>query len=69
MFEDKFNLFNFDENNKNIDCSTFRGPFVTMKKYLDDEWLLVDSKTNEILFIGSKEKIMDEYDRRNEIQF
>lgn len=49
------------------DCSVFKGPVVTMKKCWDDEWLLVDSKTDEILFKGNKDIIMDEYDKRNVI--
>ncbi len=69
-YVDKYCKSEFEEyfiNQVYHDCPVFRGPVVTMKKYLDDEWLLVDSNTDEILFIGSKEKIMDEYDRRNQI--
>lgn len=66
---DNFKNFIFSEREKIYrDCSVFRGPIVTMKRVFDDEWLLVDSETDEILFIGSKEKILDEYDRRNQIE-
>ena len=69
-YVDKYCKSEFEEyciNQGYRDCSVFKGPVVTMKKCWDDEWLLVDSKTDEILFKGNKDIIMDEYDKRNVI--
>ena len=38
----------------------FKGPIVSMKKSWDDDWLLIDTNTREILFQGSKNAIMEQ---------
>ena len=43
-----------------------RGPVVNMRKHWDGEhWMLEDPDSRETLLIGTKEQIMDEYDKRN----
>lgn len=46
----------------------FKGPIVSMQKSWDDDWLLIDNKTHDILFQGSKEAIMEQYDKLNDIK-
>lgn len=46
----------------------FKGPIVSMKKSWDDDWMLIDTNTREILFQGSKNAIMEQYDKMNDIK-
>lgn len=45
----------------------FKGPIVSMQKSWDDEWLLVDTNTRDILFQGSKSAILEQYDKLNDM--
>ena len=46
----------------------FRGPIVSMQKSWDDDWMLVDTNTRDILFQGSKNAIMEQYDKLNDVK-
>lgn len=46
--------------------SSSRGPKVNAKRNWDGNWILENAKTKKPLLIGTKEQILEEYDRRNE---
>lgn len=43
-----------------------RGPKVNARRNWDGNWILENAKTRKPLLIGTKEQILEEYDRRNE---
>lgn len=48
----------------------FRGPFFSMKPHdlEDDTYFLIDNATEKPILIGTREQILEEYDRRNSLQ-